>query len=66
MNLFLNKHNNRIAFRFASCLLAGCVVAGVLGTAVPHFRGWQAVGPACIMLLIIIFVIPYSMRPEKH
>ena len=62
MKLFPNAHNNRILLRFAACLLSGAVVSGVLGMFTPHFPGWQAVGPATLMLLIAISVIPYSLR----
>ena len=62
MKLFPNAHNNRILLRCAACLVTGAVVCGVLGTVTPHFPGWQAVGIATLMLLIAIFVIPYSLR----
>ena len=62
MPLFPNTHNNSLFLRFALCVTAGAVVSGVVGTAVPHFPGWIAVGPVTLMLLISVFVIPYAKR----
>jgi len=64
MKVFPNAHNNRILLLFAICLLTGAVISGILAMVVPHFPGWQAVGPATLMLLLALFVIPYSLRPQ--
>lgn len=62
MPLLPNTRNNRIFLRFALCLMAAAVVSGIFGTVIPHFYGWIGVGPVTLMVLISIFVIPYSMR----
>ncbi len=65
MKLFPNAQNNRIFLRFSGCLLAGTAVSAIVGLAVPHFPGWPAVGPAVLLLLVAIFVIPETMRRHQ-
>jgi hypothetical protein len=65
MKLFRNRENNRIALRFAGCLLAGMTLAAVFGGLHPHFPIWQATGPAALMLLLSFFVIPEVTRQRR-
>jgi hypothetical protein len=62
MKLFPNRDNNRIALRFAGCLVAGAALSAVFGGFVPHFTGWQAIGPIAMTLLLSFFVVPEISR----
>ncbi len=65
MKLFPNRENNRVALRFAGCLVAGTTLAAVFGGLHPHFPIWQATAPAALMLLFAFFVIPEVTRKRR-
>jgi hypothetical protein len=62
VKLFPNRDNNRIARRFAGCIVTGGALSVLFSLYIPHFPGWPAIGPAAVMLLVATFVIPEISR----